>query len=370
MNHGGGESTSRSESRTDTSSDRPKAEDFSRAVSKMAVAQICESVGFQGFKDSALDALLDIAIRYICDLGKTSSFQANLACRTECNLFDIIRGIEDLEVLKGFMGAAEIGKCLVGSGIVKEIIDFVESKEEIPFAQPIPQYPVIRSRRLIPSFEEMNETPPGKHIPSWLPAFPDPHTYIYTPMWNERKSDPRADKIELARQRRKAEMALLSLQQRLVCNGETGTSASRPANDEEQLPKTGSNPFFAKPLQSGEKDISPVGLPAKLKDKMSGGNHMSVMEAFAPAIEAVKVSGFSDDADGDRRYLPEKRPAVHFKFRAGKKFLGEILDSSLQKKGGRRSASFWRDEEKDDKKRRAEFILKQSIENPQELSQL
>lgn len=97
---------------------------------------------------------------------------------------------------------------------------------------------------------------------------------------------------------------------------------------------------------------------------------MSVMEAFAPAIEAVKVSGFSDDADGDRRYLPEKRPAVHFKFRAGKKFLGEILDSSLQKKGGRRSASFWRDEEKDDKKRRAEFILKQSIENPQELSQL
>lgn len=165
-------------------------------------------------------------------------------------------------------------------------------------------------------------------------------------------------------------MALLSLQQRLVCNGETGTSASRPANDEEELPKTGSNPFFAKPLQSGEKDISPVGLPAKLKDKMSGGNHMSVMEAFAPAIEAVKVSGFSDDADGDRRYLPEKRPAVHFKFRAGKKFLGEILDSSLQKKGGRRSASFWRDEEKDDKKRRAEFILKQSIENPQELSQL
>ncbi|KAJ4704938.1 transcription initiation factor TFIID subunit 8-like [Melia azedarach] len=370
MNHGGGESTEKSESRRDESSGRSGAEDFGRTVSKIAVAQICESVGFEGFKDSALDTLADIAIRYICDLGKTSSFNASLAGRTECNFFDIIRGIEDLEVLKGFTGASEIGQCLVGSGTVREIIEFVESNEEIPFAQPIPRFPVIKNRRLIPSFVEMNETPPGKHIPSWLPAFPDPHTYIHTPMWNERKSDPRADKIEQARQRRKAEMALLSLQQRLVCNGETGTSASVPVNDkEEEIPETGSNPFLAKPLQSGEKDISPIALPAKLKDEVLGVNHVTVMDAFAPAIEAVKSSGFSDDGDGDRKSLPDKRPAVHFNFRTSKKFLGEFLDSTLQKGNGR-STSFGRDEEKDDKKRRAEYILKQSMENPQELTQL
>ncbi|TXG58470.1 hypothetical protein EZV62_016299 [Acer yangbiense] len=385
MSHGGGESTAKSDPGADNSSRRSGAnnssrrtgaDDFGRAVSKMAVAQVCEGVGFEGFKDSALDALADIAIRYLCDLGKTSGSYANLAGRTQCNFFDIILGLEDLGTLKGFSGASDIsGKILVGSGMVKELIEFVDSNEEIPFAQPIPLFPVVKSRKLIPSFSEMSETPAGKHIPSWLPAFPDPHTYIHTPMWNERKSDPRADKIEQARQRRKAEMALLSLQKRLVCSGETGTSASGPPpnceKEEEEVRESEGNPFLVKPVQPGEKDVSSVSLPAKLKDETLGANHVSVMKAFAPAIEAVKGSGLMcDDGDGERKSLPDKRPAVHFKFKTSKKFLGESVDLSLQKKGGERSALFWRDDEKDDKKRRAEYILRQSIENPQELTQL
>lgn len=367
--------TTKGDHKSDTSSGRPGAEDFGRAVSRMAVAQICESVGFEGFKDSALDTLADISIRYLRDLGKRSSFYANLSGRTQCNLFDIIKSLEDLGALSGFSGASETGKCLMSSGAVEGIIDFVGSNEEIPFARPIPRFPVLRSRKLIPSFVEMKETPPGNHIPPWLPAFPDPHTYVHTPMWNERKSDPRADKIEQARQRRKAEMALLSLQQRLVCNGETGTSASvriKNEEDEEESPESGSNPFLANPVQSEGKDVSHIVKPPKLKDEVLKGNqnHMSVVEAFAPAIEAVKNIGFSDDGDGGRRLLPEKRPIVHFKFKTGKKFLGESLDLSLQKKGSGRSASLCREDEKDDKKRRAEYILRQSMENPQELTQL
>ncbi|KAK2654974.1 hypothetical protein Ddye_008026 [Dipteronia dyeriana] len=383
MSHGGGESTAKSDPGadnsprsfgTDNSPRRTGADNFGRAVSKMAVAQVCQSVGFEGFKDSALDALANIAIRYLCDLGKTSSSYANLAGRTQCNFFDIILGLEDLGTLKGFLGASESsGKCLVGSGMVKDLIEFVHSNEEIPFTQPILQFPVVKSRKLIPSFSEMSETPPGKHIPSWLPAFPDPHTYIHTPMWNERISDPRADKIEQARQRRKAEMALLSLQKRLVCSGEKGTSASGPPLncEKEEVRESGGNLFLANPVQPGEKDVSLVSLPAKLKDETLGANHVSVMKAFAPAIEAVKGSGLlCDDGDGERKSLPDKRPAVHFKFKTSKKFLGESVDLSLQKKGGERSALFWQDDEKDDKKRRAEYILRQSIENPQELTQL
>ncbi|KAL5742974.1 hypothetical protein ACOSP7_029706 [Xanthoceras sorbifolium] len=367
MSHGGGESTTKSDPGGENLSRRPGADDFGRAVSKIAVAQVCESVGFEGFKDSALDALADIAIRYLCDLGKASSSYANLAGRTQCNFFDVVLGLEDLG---GLSGSLESVKCPVGSGMVRELIEFVGSKEEIAFVQPIPQFPVIKSRRLIPSFSEMSETPPGKHIPSWLPAFPDPHTYIHTPMWNERKSDPRADKIEQARQRRKAEMALLNLQKRLVCSGEAGTSVSGPpSNCEEVEPRdTEDNPFLAKPVQPGEKYVSSVVLPAKLKDETLGENHVSVMKAFAPAIEAVKSSGLYDDGDGERKSLPDKRPAVQFKFKTSKKFLGESVDLSL--KGGGRSASFVRDDEKDDKKRRAEYILRQSIENPQELTQL
>ena len=47
------------------------------------------------------------------------------------------------------------------------------------------------------------------------------------------------------------------------------------------------------------------------------------------------------------------------------------MDLSLQKKGVEGPSNwFGRDEERDDKKRRAEYILRQSMENPQELTQL
>ncbi|KAK8633064.1 hypothetical protein V6N13_013918 [Hibiscus sabdariffa] len=348
---------------------RPKADDFGRSVSKIAVAQICEGVGYQGCKESALEALADILIRYLCDLGKNASFHANLAGRTECNVFDITQALEDLADSHGFPGASEIGNCLVGSGTVKEIVQFVDTKEEIPFAQSVPKFPVVRNRKLIPSFEHMNETPTGKHIPSWLPAFPDPHTYNHTPMWNERASDPCADKIEQARQRRKAERALLRLQQRLVCNGSTGTSASLVLDAKtENIQEAGSNPFLSAPLQQGEKEVAEVVLPAKLSDVVSKGNHVSLLDAFAPVIEAMET-GPSDGLDSEKTFLPKKRPVVQFKFKTGKKIWGESLDLSLQKKGERDSTFFLRDDERDDKKRRAEFILRQTTEYPMELNQ-
>ncbi|GAV69634.1 Bromo_TP domain-containing protein/TAF8_C domain-containing protein [Cephalotus follicularis] len=370
MSHGDGEGRRRdNESQLD--SRRAKADDFARAVSRIAVAQVCESVGFEGLKESALEAFVDVAIRYLCDLGKAAGFNANLSSRTDCNLFDIIRGLEDLGFIPGFSGVSEMGSCLVGLGTVREIMRFVGYSEEIPFSQPVPRFPIVRDRRMIPSFLHMGETPPGKHIPAWLPAFPDAHTYIHTPMWNERTTDPRTDKIEQARQRRKAERALLSLQQRLLFNGSAGSSSSGTNGvDAEELQVDTRNPFLATPFKSGEKEVSEVVLPDRLSDGGVGRKVVSVLDAFAPAIEAVK-EGFRDDGVGERRFLPEKRPAVHFKVRTGKKILGESMDLSLQKKGGGRTA-LWigRDDERDDRKRRAEYILRQSIENPQELTQL
>ncbi|PON60314.1 TFIID transcription factor [Parasponia andersonii] len=372
MNHGDADGT-RVSGQGGAKPGRPGVDDFGRVVSKIAVAQICESVGFQSSKESALDALADIAIRYLCDLGKMANFYANLTGRTECNVFDIVRALEVMEASQGFPGAADVSRCLASSGAVKEIVDYVGSAEEIPFAQPVPRFPVMKDRRSIPSFVQMGENPPGHHIPTWLPAFPDPHTYIHTPMWNERNTDPRSDKIEHARQRRKAERSLLSLQQRLVCNGSVGTSTSVSlASAGNGLQQVERNPFLEPSLDLGEMDVSPVVCPRKLSDKPEKRNGASVLEAFAPAIEAVK-NGFSDDAEDERKVLPdpESRPAIHFKFRTAKKYFGESLDLSFQKKGvGRPAYWFGRDDERDDKKRRAEYILRQSIENPQELTQL
>ncbi|KAL2533639.1 Transcription initiation factor TFIID subunit 8 [Abeliophyllum distichum] len=400
---------------------RAGEDNFGRAISRIAVAQICENVGFESFNESALDSLADLAIRYLLDLGKTAKFYSNLAGRTDCNVFDIIQGLEDLGMSSGFSADSDVGvNCAISSGVVTEIRGYVESAQESPFAQPVPHFPVIREWRTIPSFLQMGETPEFKHIPEWLPAFPDPHTYIHSAMWNERVSDPRTDKIELARQHRKAERALLSLQQRLVCNGLSVASTSvEPDTVGNGLEVNDiKNQVLANPLEAGEQDESPVVLPRKLSGEAHMENHVSLLETFAPAIEAMK-DGLSDSGnDGEKNFsgkrpvvlpsklsgeartekcvsfleafapaieamkdglcdsgnygeksFPGKRPAVCLEFKGGKKVFGESLDLRIRNKtNGRTAPWFGREDEKDDKKRRVEFILRQSMENQQELT--
>eukprot|EP00249_Psilotum_nudum_P001422 c13892_g1_i2 orf=483-1208(+) len=190
-------------------------DEFPRAVGMAAVSQICDSAGFHSIQRSALDALVDIAVRYLADIGKTAHFYAMLAGRTECNAVDVIFSLEDLGMGSGVAGSGEVNQSVSSSGALKEVMRFVKYSEEIPFAKPLPRFPVSRKRRPTPSFIAMGETPPHPHIPPWLPAFPDPHTYKSTSVWNERKVDPRMDKLQQAKQRRKAERSLVSLHLRL-----------------------------------------------------------------------------------------------------------------------------------------------------------
>ncbi|KNA12999.1 hypothetical protein SOVF_120800 [Spinacia oleracea] len=354
---------------------RAEPDDYGRAVSKMAVSQICEGVGFEAVKQSSLAALSDIAVRFICDLGKSATSYANLAGRSESNLFDILKGLQDF----GSISACEFSSSS-DNKIVKQMSDFVRTVEdiEIPFAHPIPRFPipVIKSSRNLqtPSFLQMGETPGSKHVPDWLPAFPDPHTYIKSPMWSHRKMDLRISKGEQARQRRKAERSLLNLQQRLLSNGLAGPSGSNLGSTMED------NPFVAPPLPP----------PPRKKNAYENGvrerKQVLVKETFAPAIDALKgnnpdgaSASDSDAMDIDRRVVPvpvpvpvKRKPVIHFKLKAGKKMLVEDLDVNLRNKvNEKRGTLMGRDDDKDDKKRRAELILRQScMDNPQEVSQM
>ncbi|KAK9755583.1 hypothetical protein RND81_01G036300 [Saponaria officinalis] len=354
---------------------RAHPDDFSRIVAKIAVSQVCELVGFDSVKESALEALSNVVIRYINDLGKSASSYANLAGRSESNVFDIVKGLEDLGSSFGFSGGSEVKQCVVGSGVIKEISHFVGSVEDNPFAQPIPRFPVLMNARLIPSFSEIGEIPSGKHIPDWLPAFPDPHTYLHSPVWNERRKNIRIDKGEQARQRRKAERSLLNLQQRLLLNGLGGSSGSGHCRNDD-VNETGNggvfpenNPYLGQPLPAGEKDVSVVALPSKLAN-LGDRKQRSVRETFAPVIDAL-TGGALDPMDVDRTVVSERRPVVHFKLKGGQKMLVEDLDVQLRSMGNdRRGSWFPRDDEKDDKKRRVEQILRQSMEYNQEQSQM
>ncbi|KAD5508493.1 hypothetical protein R6Q59_030891 [Mikania micrantha] len=346
---------------------RVGVDEFGRSIAKVAVAQICERLGFDSCNDSALEALADVAIRYVKDLGKTVKFYANVANRTECNVFDVIQGLEDLGSSTGFPGGSDVCTSLLGSGVMKEIINYVEVIEEVPFSQPVPSFPIVRNRKLTPSFVQMGETPEFKHVPEWLPAFPDPHTYIYSPVWNERTSDPRSDKVELARQRRKAENSLLSLQKRLLASGSAVTSTSEVANGSKKSRfRAVTDGQTVKHSTEGEK----ANIEGKHVKESSMENHVSILETFAPVIEALNGRVSESGVDGERDFL-DKRPAVRLHFNSGRKMIGDSLDLRLWNRGtGRISSWFGRDDVMDDKKRRAEYILRQSMENLLDLPQL
>lgn len=352
---------------------KPGCEEFAQAFVKVAVAQICESEGFQSFQQSALETLSDVTVRYIRDIGKTAHVYANQAGRTESNVFDIIQGLEDLGLAQGFLGASDIEHCLASSGTVRELAQYVGESEQIPFAYSLPQFPVVKDRKLTPSFLQIGEEPPGEHIPAWLPAFPDPGTYAQSSTPNDRTTELKMAKIEQENQRRKPERSLLNLNQWLASNELEGPSSVDAGDAAKAKQAAESNPFLAAPLQYGEKEVSPVVLPVKTKlsnDMTTGNpivkyhgmdNHVSVLGAFAPNIEAMK-SGLRDSEEGHKKVLLNTRPTVQFKLGSGKKYLGSMLDSSPQNKSFQVTESwFGRLNEKDDKKRRAEQILKESV---------
>ncbi|KAF8398583.1 hypothetical protein HHK36_017514 [Tetracentron sinense] len=153
----------------------------SAVITRVAVAQICQSIGFTSSQRSALDALTNIAKNYLQTLAKSASSNANSCGRTESNLFDVIHAIEDLRSIQGFHGASEVNQSLLNSGVLREIISFVRSVDEIPFAKPIPRNNSAKnyslSRFSIKSKQGVKQNRPFSHIPPWLPVLPGPSTY-------------------------------------------------------------------------------------------------------------------------------------------------------------------------------------------------
>ncbi|PWZ32276.1 Transcription initiation factor TFIID subunit 8 [Zea mays] len=347
-------------------------DEFGRAVARAAVAQALQAAGFDCAHRSAVDAVVDTVLRYITHLGRSAAFHANLAGRAHANELDVIQALEEVGAdTYGFAGAATTGHCLVGSGVVKDLMAFVHSKDEVPFARPLPRFPIQRVEpQPSASFAVTGRETGMKHVPEWLPAFPDPHTYVTTEVWVEPlATKDRVDKVEQVRQRRKAEKSLLSLQRRLAMAGADGfrpAVAHDNALKGKEIQAAGSkrNPFLEPALLPGQKDVAEVDMPPEKKK-------FSVLEAFAPAIQARTIREIDASAGLDqnqRNIVPKERAPVHLKIGFSNKPLAAAQNSRALDL--RDDLSFLKEETKDDKKRRAGMILRASMENPQELPQL
>jgi transcription initiation factor TFIID subunit 8 len=131
-----------------------------------------------------------------------------------------------------------------------------------------------------------------------------------------------------------------------------------------QAAGTKRNPFLEPTLPPGEKDVSEVDMPPEKKK-------LSVLEAFAPAVQATTIREIDAGTGLDqnqRTIVPKERAPVHLKIGFGNKPVSAVLNSRALDL--RDDPSFLKEEAKDDKKRRAGMILRASMENPQELPQL
>lgn len=146
---------------------QPSESDFSATITRIAVAQISQSVGYSAAQTSALDALASVAARYLGAVARYAAASANSSGRTQSNIFDIVIALEELGSVQGFLGAPNSSsQCLISSSILKEIGRFLFYSDEVPFAQPIP-----RQNRPAESRKIGNEM--GlKHVPGWLPDMP------------------------------------------------------------------------------------------------------------------------------------------------------------------------------------------------------
>lgn len=338
---GGGESSKETESNLKK---RRKNDEFPQSIARIAVAQVCESVGFQGFQQSALDTFSDVACKYIREIGKTSNFYANLAGRTECNVFDIVQGLEDLSLSQGFLGASDRDHCLSGSGIIKEISQFVNLSEEIGFAYSVPSFPVIKERKLTPSFLQAGETPPTDIIPPWLPKFPDSKTYISIPPAISEDTQMIPDRIE---------------QEQKVLEQPSSKLEQTWARNDSEFPN---NPFLIIPLQPGEKEVSLVSLPGKLKEedelqnRISWANHVTALNII-PDNQTDKNGGCDNTEEGSRNVLMNNRPAVQMKFHIPKKPLE--AEDTHNEKGKEEIMSWFVNNEKE---KRTEKLLKEQVQ--------
>ncbi|XVF25376.1 hypothetical protein REPUB_Repub13aG0207500 [Reevesia pubescens] len=147
--------------------------EFSLNITKVAVSQICKSVGFRRSQVSALETLTMVATKYLETLAKSAVSFSNAANRTQSNLLDLINALHDMSFQVGFKGASTLydhNNCLLKSTVLEDLSGFVSSTDEIPFAKPIER---AKERET----EEVKACPGnlqrGSHVPEWLPGFPD-----------------------------------------------------------------------------------------------------------------------------------------------------------------------------------------------------
>ncbi|TRY94517.1 hypothetical protein DNTS_003542 [Danionella cerebrum] len=102
-------------------------ESFARSVLRVAVAQMCQAVGWDAVQLSACDLLSDVLERYVQQLARSCHRYSELYGRTDPVLSDVDQAF-------GLLGVS-----------ISELEDYVNNLEPIGYPQSMPQFPLSKS---------------------------------------------------------------------------------------------------------------------------------------------------------------------------------------------------------------------------------
>ena len=88
------------------------AEDFARELAKVAVGQIADLAGYEQTHRNALEAVADVLVRYIRDIGLYSKEYAELQNRTDVSAPDVVRCRNTHDTYIGWCRVRTVCVCL------------------------------------------------------------------------------------------------------------------------------------------------------------------------------------------------------------------------------------------------------------------
>ncbi|KAK1375688.1 BTP domain-containing protein [Heracleum sosnowskyi] len=140
------------------------------AVTRVAVGQICRSIGFKSVQNSALSIITDVAGKYLQAIASAAVSAANAAGRTDSNIVDIVAALEYLCSSTGFPGGSDVNLGFCSSGPLIDVMKFVKYNDEIPFAKPLRME--CLGEKI--SYSSARNCESGRsYVPKWLPLMPE-----------------------------------------------------------------------------------------------------------------------------------------------------------------------------------------------------
>ncbi|KAK1152165.1 transcription initiation factor TFIID subunit 8 [Acipenser oxyrinchus oxyrinchus] len=157
-----------------------------RRTLQVVVSSLLTEAGFESAEKAAVESLTEMIQSYISEVGRCAKSYCEHTARTQPTLSDVVVTLVEM----GFN--------------VDTLPSYAKRSQRMVITAPPVTNPPIAPKALTAGQKRLHPS----HIPSHLPEFPDPHTYIKTPTFREPISDYQVVREKAASQRRDVERAL------------------------------------------------------------------------------------------------------------------------------------------------------------------